>query len=315
MNSFIDQEASQDFNKARSQEAFSRIMSLLNPTGDEMLSLQEVKDLLRPKTETYRGMQTVDIDRIVGSEGRYRDFNRRFLPKHEYLRNRWTRVDKAHLQHIILPPIRLYEVGGVYFVRDGNHRVSVARSQGVRAIDAEVVSLDSEIELAPDMGKTELLKAVIAYERRRFNEQLHFDRVLPEANLAFTAPGRYDEIVHHIYGHKYYINEHYRGEIPMETAIISWYNNVYRPIADIIEEHGLLRRFPRRTTADLYVWIVKHWHLLKERYGSDFPMEDAAMDFAHRYGKTFGRRFREGLLRAIERLRKRRPERSEIDDN
>lgn len=315
MNSFIDQEAQQDFNKARSQEAFSRIMSLLNPTSEEMLSLQEVKDLLRPKTETYRGMQTVEIDRIVGSEGRYRDFNKRFLPKHEYLRNRWMRVDKAHLQHIILPPIRLYEVGGVYFVRDGNHRVSVARSQGVKAIDAEVVSLDSEIELAPNMGKTDLLRAVIEYERRRFFELTHFDRLVPQANLEFTAPGRYDEIVHHIYGHKYYINEHYRGEIPIETAIISWYNNVYRPIVDIIEQNGVLRRFPRRTEADLYVWIVKHWHLLKERYGSDFPMKDAAIDFARRYGKTVSARFRDGILRAIATLTKRRSAPGPIDDN
>lgn len=295
MSAFIDQEASQDFNKARGQQTLSRVMSLLNPSGDDMLSLQEVKELLRPKSETYRGMQVVPIDRIVGSEGRYRDFNRRFLPKHEYLRSRWTRVDKAHLQSIILPAIKLYEIGGVYFVRDGNHRVSVARQQGVQAIDAEVVSLGSEITLHPNMGKQALLRAVVDYEKRRFYELTRFDKLIPDYDLIFTATGRYDEVVQHIYGHKYYINQHYQNEIPLETAVISWFNNVYKPIVDIIEHDRLLHRFPGRTDADLYVWIVKHWHALKERNGQNVELKDAAMDYSLRYGKDMGTRIREGL--------------------
>ncbi len=301
MSAFIDQEASQDFNKARGQETLSRVMSLLNPTGDEMLSLQEVKDLLRPKSETYRGMQVVSIDRIVGSEGRYRDFNRRFLPRHEYLRNRWTRVDKAHLQSIILPPIKLYEIGGVYFVRDGNHRVSVARQQGVQAIDAEVVSLGSEIALHPNMNKRALLRAVVEYEKTQFYEKTRFNIIIPDYDLVFTATGRYDEVVQHIYGHKYYINQHYEHEIPLETAVISWFNNVFKPIVDIIGHEGLLHRFPGRTAADLYVWIVKHWHLLKESNGPNVPIKDAAMDFSLRYGKGIRTRIRETFHRLFRR--------------
>lgn len=304
MSSYVDHEASQDFNKARGQETMSRIMSLLDPGKDEMLSLQEVKDLLKPKSETYRGMQTVTIDHIIGSEGRYRDFNRRFLPKHEYLRNRWTRVDKAHLQSVILPPIKLYEIGGVYFVRDGNHRVSVARSQGVQAIDAEVVSLSSEVTLRPNMNKRELLHEVIGYEKRRFNEETRFDLLVPHQELVFTAPGRYDEVIQHVYGHKYYINQQYRHEIPFETALISWFNNVYKPIVDIIEREGLLHRFPGRTAADLYVWIVKHWHQLKEKLGPNVPIDVAALDFSQRYGKDIRTRARETIERLFRLTRK-----------
>ncbi len=310
MNSYVDHSASQDFNKARGQETFSRIMNLLDPGSDEMLSLQEVKDLLRPKSETYRGMKTVNINLIVGSEGRYRDFNRRFLPKHEYLRNRWTRVDKAHLESIILPPIKLYEIGGVYFVRDGNHRVSVARSQGVQAIDAEVVSLSSEVTLRPNMNKRELLHQVIGYEKKRFYENMHFDRLVPHYELVFTAPGRYDEIVQHIYGHKYYINQHYQNEIPLETAVISWVNNVYKPIVDIIEHEGLLHRFPGRTAADLYVWIVKHWHELKQLHGPNVSVQTAVLDYSERYGKDVRERMRD----TVERIFRRRQHVDNIED-
>jgi hypothetical protein len=137
----FDSLAKEDFNRARLRAIFGRALALLRNEKDQLLSLQEVKALLRPESESYRGLRTVPIERIVGSEGRYLDFNRIFLPKREHLRGRWTRVDLAHYQQVHLPPVTLYEIGGVYFVRDGNHRVSVARTQGAEFIDAEVISL------------------------------------------------------------------------------------------------------------------------------------------------------------------------------
>ena len=88
-------------------------------------------------------MEAVNVDRIVGSEGRYRDFNRHFLPRREFLQSRWVSIDMAHYNDVSLPPVRVYEIGGVYFVRDGNHRVSVARMRGQTMIDAEVTRLDT----------------------------------------------------------------------------------------------------------------------------------------------------------------------------
>ncbi len=111
--------AREDFGRARVKEIFGRLLSLLRHERDELLSLQEVKVLLRPTSETYRGLRAVPIERIVGSEGRYQDFSRYFLPRYDHLKGRWVRVDAAHHQQVILPPVTLYEIGGVYFVRDG----------------------------------------------------------------------------------------------------------------------------------------------------------------------------------------------------
>ncbi|MFW5784480.1 MAG: transcriptional regulator, partial [Spirochaetota bacterium] len=304
---YVKHEANDDFSKARNRETISKILSLLNPSRQEMLSLREVREVLRPKSESYRGLQVVPLDRIVGSEGRYADFNKQFLPRHEHLRKRWTRVDEAHLTQVNLPPIRLYEIGGVYFVRDGNHRVSVARSQGGKSIDAEVISLDSAVELDPDLTRDKLKQAVIEYEKRQFNRQTRFDKIFPEYDLKFTATGRYDEVLQHIYGHKYYININYQEEIPFEAAMRSWYTNVFMPIIGVIREQKLLSRFPGRTEPDLYVWLVKHWDELKRRYGGEFTLAEAAEDLSNRFGKSLWAQLREYMQRRrAERERKKK---------
>lgn len=301
MNEFVEAEARDDFNRARKQAFFGEILELFSTSREELLSLQEVRDVLKPRGETYRGMQTVPIDRIVGSEGRYRDFNKQFLPRHEYLRNRWQRVDMAHLTDIILPPIKLYEIGGSYFVRDGNHRVSVAKAQGVHSIDAEVVSLDTEIPLHESLTREGLRRAVIEHERQRFETTLQLARTLPGVTFPVSTTGRYDELIQHIYGHKYYLNERQTVEIPLEQAVTSWYQNVYRPIVDVIHESRMIGRFPDRTETDLYLWIVRHWDALKRQYGEDVPVHAAAHDYSARFGRGVMARMWTRLKRLIHR--------------
>jgi len=278
-------QAADDFSKARGRAFLSRIHHFLNSDKDRLLSFNDVKEILKPQNETYHGMQTVAINLIVGSEGRYRDFNKYFLPKAEHLRSRWERVDVAHLKDIILPPIQLYEIGGVYFVRDGNHRVSVARMQGSIEIDAEVTSLSSEIKIAPSMDADELRAAVVNYEKRIFYEKTQFGALTDYDDLDFSATGRYDVIYNHILVHKYFLNENANGEIPFSDALVSWFNNVYKPIIDIIGEDRLISRFPGRSASDLYVWIVKHWDFLKKKYGVHYSINDAAHDFSDKYGR------------------------------
>ena len=292
MSSIVDHEAREDFNRARLHEILHRIMNALSAQNQELLSLNEIKQVLRPRGETYRGMQSVEISQVVGSEGRYRDFSKSFLPRHDYLKQRWVRIDKAHLQDVILPPVRLYEIGGLYFVRDGNHRVSVAKAQGVGAIDAEVTSLSSAITLDPRMSRQELTRAVIAYEKSMFCKQTRFARLVPDYDLVFTATGRYDEVLQHIHGHKYFINQGISEEIPFDKALVSWYLNVFRPVVDTIEAERIMGRFPGRTHADLYMWIVKRWHLLKDRFGADYPVTEVTRQFSLRYGKTLWQRIR-----------------------
>ena len=161
---FLSQQSAEDFNKAKNRAKMQSLFNKLTWKNSDLLSLYEVTKIIKPKKETYLGMRTIEIDRIIGSEGRYRDFSYAFYPKREMLRSRWTSIDKARLSDVILPPISVYSLGGYYFVRDGNHRVSVAKSMGVEYIDAEVVELDSEIKLEPGMTMKQLRQRVVDYE-------------------------------------------------------------------------------------------------------------------------------------------------------
>jgi hypothetical protein len=290
-SALVQNQAREDFNKARTKAAFSRILNALSPEKQRLLSLEDVKNLLKPKSQTYKGMQAVDIDLIVGSEGRYKDFTSAFLPKRDFIRGRWESVDRAHLMDVTLPPIKLYEIGGVYFVRDGNHRVSVAKSQGGRAIDAEVIELDTELKLEPGMTQNDLKWLVINYEKERVFEETGLGTVIDKREIHFTETGRWIELLRHIQGHKYYINQDREDEIPFLEAAKSWYENVYLPIVDVIFRENILARFPGRSFGDLYMWIIKHWDGLKHKYGNDFSLNKAAIDYANRYGKSRRERF------------------------
>jgi len=195
------------------------------------------------------------------------------------LKQRWVNVDQAHLSDIVLPPIQLYELGGLYFVRDGNHRVSVGKAQGVEFIDAEVISLQSEVQLPPDVRLDTLLAAVIRYEKRVFYSETHFGDLTDYWDLDFTATGRYDVIYNHILVHKYYMNEQQHTEIDFNDALISWFKTVYLPVIAVIDKYKLLSDFKDRTKSDIYVWVVKHWDRLKQKNGNDYSLDDATKDF------------------------------------
>ncbi|MDR0450558.1 MAG: transcriptional regulator [Treponema sp.] len=300
-------QAAEDFNNAWGKALFSRIKNFMHADKDQLLSFNDVKEILRPKNQVYRGMQVVPIKNIVGSEGRYRDFTKFFLPRSNHLRRRWERVDMANLKDVNLPAIQLYEIGGVYFVRDGNHRVSVARTKGVELIDAEVISLASEISIKPGMSADEMKTAVINYEKKIFYEKTEFGKLTGCGDLDFTMPGRYDVIYNHILVHKYYINQDREEEISFPDALVSWYNEVYLPVINIIREQWLTLNFPGRSPSDLYVWIVKHWDFLKKKYGA-YSLSEAARDFSVKYGQSRGRfsRFLAALAGRIGRIGKAR---------
>lgn len=299
---YVQHRAREDFNKARSKATISQLLSALTPERQRLLALEDVRNLLKPHSETYKGMQAVPIDKIVGSEGRYKDFTSAFLPKREFIRGRWESVDRAHISDVILPPIKLYEIGGVYFVRDGNHRVSVARMQGTEMIDAEVIELDTEISLEPGITNEELKRRVIDYEKRQVFDETGLSQAIPEGEIMFTEPGRYIELLRHIQGHKYFLNQDREEEMPFLEAASSWYRNLYRPIIRIIREENILTRFPGRTHSDLYMWVVKHWDELKKKYGNDFSLKTAALDFSEKYGTSIGQQVKNFLLSLLKSL-------------
>jgi len=114
---------------------------------NRLLSFDEVKGSLGAFNQVFLGMRIVPVEKIVGSVNRYEDFDRTFLPTKASLETRWKRIDRAFRCSEELPPVSLYKVGDRYFVVDGNHRVSVARHQGVESIDAEVIEIRSRMPI------------------------------------------------------------------------------------------------------------------------------------------------------------------------
>ncbi len=290
---YLNNLVEQDFNKAKLLAWMESLRSIVNPQAGQLLAFHDIKELVKTSGEKYLGMQTVPIKSIAGSEDRYRDFSRHFFPRKEHLRYRWMSIDSAYLTNVILPPIKLLKIGDVYFVRDGNHRVSVALTQGVLSIDAEVIELTSELSISANATRDEILKAVIEWERQCVLGQTGIDQMIPVETITFTTPGRWYEVLNHLEGHKYYRSLEQNGEISFQEAVHSWHSNLYIPIVEIVRKEKILSRFPGRTEADLYIWIIKHWHSLKEQCGSLYPLNKAASDYADTHGrKPFQKWFR-----------------------
>ena len=289
--SFLTAQTEEDFNRAKNKAFFNEIQHFLSPEEASLISLNDVKQMLKPTNETYIGMKVIPIEKIVGSEGRYNDFDNRFFPKSSHLKNRWEHVDQAAIESIDLPPIKVYEIAGLYFVRDGNHRVSVAKARGTEFIDAEVVSLQSEITLKKPDNINDIIRQIINYEKRVFYSETGFGDITDYWCLNFSRTGRYDVIYNHILTHKYFINQNKAEEVTMEEAILSWFNNVYLPLAINIRKKHILRSFPKRTIGDLYVWIVRYWNDLKMKFGNDIPIDQAITKFKKTYKIPFYKRF------------------------
>ena len=281
----IDSTALEDFSRAKRKAKFQGLLSALTWKNNELMSLYEVTSIIKPKSETYLGMRTIPVKKIIGSEGRYHDFSSAFFPKREMLRNRWCSIDSALMNDVILPPISVYSLGGYYFVRDGNHRVSVAKSQGVEFIDAEVVELDTEIPIHPGMSMKELKDKVVDYERNMFIAQ-YKPSYLPMGDIVFTTPGSYPEMVNHILVHKYYINQDVDHEISFEEAARSWSENVYSPIVQEIRAEHLLAAFPGQSEGDMYMWIVRRWDEYKKEQGNN---NMSAAEAVRKAGKERGK--------------------------
>jgi hypothetical protein len=143
----IEEQVDADFTRARHRAFLRRLKARLrgDPSSTSPLSFEEVRKVLGVSNKVRLGRRIVPVERIVGSVGRYRDFDRAFLPTKESMGVKWKRIDRAFHRGQELPPVMLYKVGEAYFVEDGNHRVSVAHYQGVEWIDADVVELHSSM--------------------------------------------------------------------------------------------------------------------------------------------------------------------------
>lgn len=279
-------ETESDFSKARNKAFINELQHLLNPDETKMISFSQMKKFLKPQNETYIGMKTIPISKIVGSEGRYKDFDNQFLPKNSFMKERWEHVDEAVIKDIVLPPISVYELGGLYFVRDGNHRVSVAKSKGVEFIDADIISLQTEIRLYPVRTLAGMIKQIVAWEKKNFYFETSFGDITDCWILDFSTPGQYDIIYQHILTHKYFINQGKPDEISMEDAITSWYKTVYMPVIRTIEKHKIKKYVKGTTESDLYVWIITFWDELKHKIGDEIPLDSLVSDLKDEYKRS-----------------------------
>lgn len=272
-----DERVNADFDRARQKAFLHDILAAIRRQPNELIPYHAIRQRLSPEGESYRGLQVVPINKIVGSMDRFQDFDRAFLPRQKHTASRWKRVDQAFYEDVRLPPIQLYKVGDVYFVKDGNHRVSVAREKGVDYIDAEVIEGHIRVPLTASMSVQELLLQV---EYAEFLRRTDIDKIRPDHDIRPTALGRYDEIWHHIEAHQRWLSAIWHRPATVHEAVADWYDYVYQPIVKVVAEQGVLDRLPERTEADVYLWVMRHRRELEERYGQDFGPIASARDYA-----------------------------------
>jgi hypothetical protein len=282
-----------EFTKARWHALFQDMLAPLRGVSADLLPFEDIRRKLGLDSQTFQGVKDVALDQIVGSVGRYREFSRAFLPRNDALRDRWENI--LALQGD-LPPVDLYKVGDAYFVADGNHRVSVARQAGARTISARVWEFRTRVPLGPEMMVEELL---VKEEYVEFLDHTHLDQSRPEQVIEFTSVGGYRELERQIGLYQIALSEIDGLPLSYEEAAAYWYDMIYTPIIQIICQKEVLRGFPRRTEADLFVWITKHQQELSDAYGLTVPMADATDDVKDRRGIKWTRR---SLLAIKERL-------------
>lgn len=134
----VEIQAEADFGRARRRAFFGRLVARLRSECSRLMAFEEVGKEHLAHNRRRLGLRDVEVSKIVGSVGRHEAFDRDFMPTKASLAERWKRVDRAFHCGLDLPAVRLYKVGEAYFVEDGNHRVSVARYQGVEMIEADV---------------------------------------------------------------------------------------------------------------------------------------------------------------------------------
>jgi hypothetical protein len=250
------------FYSARSKAWLAGLFDRIRRHPRDMLAFGDVRAGLNVRGQRDLGRQVVLLDQIVGSEGRYSDFDRRFLPRTDLIAARWSSIEKAMVEGVDLPPVELYKVSDVYFVRDGNHRVSVARHLGRVDIDAMVTELFVDVVLSPDLSSCTLL---LAHEYSDFLEWTNLHVLRPDERIGLSTLGGYLDLVRLINMHRAALAQAQNRSIPRDEAVTSWYDTSYLPLVQVIREQHLLRYCSGHTEADLYLWIMTQ----SERLGMD----------------------------------------------
>ncbi|MGE5603166.1 MAG: hypothetical protein ACM30E_08950 [Nitrososphaerales archaeon] len=211
------------------------------------------------------------------------------------MRDRWARVEQAMESLQGTPPVELYCIGGVYFVADGNHRVSVARASGFDSIEAHITDIPVDCDLEPGDSLDE---AIMKAERTRFFNETRLSENVSHVDIYVTQPGGFIKLLEHVHIHGRLLSQERGGEVSLEEAAQDWYENSYCPIIQTIRDHQLLQRYPGRTAADLYVWIWDYILDAYQRLGEKVDPEEAAATMEVRAPSAFQQSV-QGLMNRI----------------
>ena len=259
---FARVEATKDWDRAHQAARFADIINMLTFKGSsELLSFDDVRQKFRLTQKNYLGVMEVPVDQIRGSVGRYKDFTDSFLPRSVKMRERWISVG-AFVFSRGAEPVELYRVGDAYFVLDGNHRVSIARQTGMKTIESRVWEYYTPVGLS---GHADLEEVWIKTEYKEFLTRTGLKDLRPEAEIIFTTPGNYQELEYQISYYQAILEEIDEAPFSYEEAVMAWYDLIYAPAVQIIEKKGMLKNFPGRTEADLFIWVWRNHQSLQKK--------------------------------------------------
>jgi hypothetical protein len=224
-------------------------------TADEVKSFKHDQAKEAAYDSRVRGVRTIPMDQIVGSVGRYRDFDKRFRLKQKVPSERLEWIKTAMREGRTLPPVKLYQIKDAFYVLDGNHRIAAAKALGHDEILADIV------EFVPSENT---IQNLLYRERADFADRVQLPR-----DIKLTEIGQYSLLIDQIQEHQAYLNRIGQEAVDFKAAARDWYLSIYRPLCAIVKRGRLIDSFPDRTIADLYLYISQHqWRYgRRRRYG------------------------------------------------
>jgi hypothetical protein len=244
-------DAQNDFLRARRHAAASRLAARLRGVPDDVrmvLPYEEVVEALGFESERSAGLEVVQLDAILGTVDRERDFDRSFRPTSARVRSRWEHIAAAMRRGESMPPVDLLRIGEIYFVRDGHHRVSVARALGRENIDARVTEVITRV----GAGQT----ITLADLPFKSHERVFFERVpLPAGarnEIELTDPWDYAQLAEHVEAWGFRTSQERHEAIGRPEAAFQWLEHEYRPVVQMLREADLVGN---RTETEAYMQV------------------------------------------------------------
>jgi hypothetical protein len=219
--------------------------------NDALLPLNEVTRRLRIRGQRYLGVKPIPVASIVGSVDRMVDFDRAFRPRRRPLRDRVRRLRQVYPDGQI-PAIAVYEVGGFYFVNDGHHRVALARELAMEYVDAEITRIDVSHRLGPDVDVRQLIHTE---QHRIFNERTGLQRRHPEAEIEFSRPTGYGQLLDIVQAFAYEASVERGSVLPADETTAAWYETEYLPALEAVREAELPEHYQHKTPGDIFLWV------------------------------------------------------------